>query len=106
MAERIEFYSMHCSAKTKEKVVILHKGYTDGTYNYYGKNGIWYVIEPDTGLSVVKGFSAKEIKKIAHDPECIKKLRDFRNTSVYDQFAREFKSLVEKAKKSKRKKGK
>jgi hypothetical protein len=44
------FYSM--VREDGAAIAKRQEGYTDGTYNYYKKDTMWYVIHPLNGLSI------------------------------------------------------
>ena len=56
---KCKFYSLILVGTSKKPVAKEWNGYTDGRYNYY-KNGLWFVIEPTTGLSMAYGDTRQE----------------------------------------------
>lgn len=70
--KKCTFYSLIFERKPVAK---LHEGYTDGIFNYYRTKpnaGVWWAIEPSTGLGVATGTSRKQAATRATAPEKLK----------------------------------
>lgn len=91
MANKKKFYTMHIS-QDKYKLV-EHKGYDDGEFLYYGLNGVWYAIDPLSGVAVINAESAKKARDKVHEPAIKRKLIEFKKTQKYQEYIQAFKEL-------------
>lgn len=74
--KKVKFYSL--MRRDGKPAAILHDGYTDGVYYYYKNNNycnIWYVIHPDTGLSLTYGVTRKEAAEKAYAPDMVENVK-------------------------------
>ena len=49
-------------------------GYTDGTFNYYKKDSLWFVIHPANGLSICSNYTRKAAAERAHEPAMLERI--------------------------------
>ena len=66
------FYSM--VRENDKNIAKLQEGYTDGTYNYYKKDTMWYVIHPENGLSICTNHTRKAAAERAHAPAMLERV--------------------------------
>lgn len=90
-----KFYSL---VMEKRPVAKLQDGYTDGLFNYYcskynTKRGIWYAIEPSTGLSVATATTRRDVARKATAPAMLKAC----NEKITQQMIQRFWELRQEA---------
>lgn len=93
--KKLYFYSIHKEEGPVE--ARLHYGYTDGTYNYYRYNSLWFAIHPETGVAVVTTNSRHGAVETAHSTEAVEGLNKWLEQSG-DEWKRTFDKLVAAAK--------
>lgn len=88
------FYSM--VREDNKNIAKRQEGYTDGTYNYYKKDSLWYVIHPLNGLSICANHTRKAAAERAHAPEMLERIAAA--LEWREDMAESFAAAVEKAK--------
>ena len=89
------FYSVHKEDGPVE--ARLHYGYTDGTYNYYRYNSLWFAIHPETGVAVATTNSRHGAVETAHSTETIEAFNAWFAKSG-EEWKHTFETLVSAAK--------
>ena len=92
--KKTTFYSM--VREEGKNIAKLQAGYTDGTYNYYKRGSMWYVIHPVNGLSICMNHTRKAAAARAHEPKMLERIAAAleRQQAAAETFA----AAVEKAK--------
>ena len=66
------FYSM--VRESGKAIAKQQQGYTDGTYNYYKRDSLWFVIHPANGLSICSNHTRKAAAERAHAPAMLERV--------------------------------
>lgn len=87
--------SFPCMGKNENGLIVKFNvnGYTDGVLCYGCVNKIWYVVQPDIGMSIHKGKSKREVVDwaIHEDVDKIKqKFEEFKKTEKYLEYKKVF----------------
>lgn len=95
--KKTNFYSM--VRENGAAVARLHKGYTDGTYNYYKKESVWFAIHPANGLSICQEYTRKAAAAAAHAPHMVERIASAleRQPEAAERFAAAIESAKEAA---------
>ena len=95
--KKTAFYSM--VREEGENIAKLQQGYTDGTYNYYKKESLWYVIHPINGLSICSNHTRKAAAERTHEPKMIERIAAAleRQQAAAETFAAAVKKAEEEA---------
>lgn len=70
--KKVLFYSM--VREEGRAIAKRQAGYTDGTFNYYKKDSLWYVIHPENGLSICTDHTRKAAAGKAHAPKMLERI--------------------------------
>lgn len=98
MSEKIKFYSVHRAYTETGTELREHTGYTDGRFNFYGNAvpGTWFAIDPETGLAVATGESAREVREKVKTEAFRQKFERAKKGKRYSALKRQFSDLKSK----------
>lgn len=91
-----------CDFYTRQKPgLVLVRGYTDGTFNYYKHDiyRVWYAIDASTGLSICAGLTRASTQQYAW--EHMDDYNKFLKTKKYIVAQQAFKEMIEEYERNK-----